>query len=355
MQKLAGKIDEIIGRIETVDHSLSQETQRRLDCLTKPQGSLGRLEEIAKQLVGITGNPHPPTGNKVIFTLAGDHGIVEEGVSAYPKEVTPQMVYNFLRKGAAINVLARHAGARVVIVDMGVACDLGPHADLVIKKVNYGTKNMAKGPAMTREEAIQSIENGCTLFEEEYAKGIDIAATGEMGIGNTTVASAIASAITGKPVEDMTGKGTGIDEQGLSNKIAAIKKALSVNQPDAKDAIDVLLKVGGFEVGGLAGVILAAAAKKVPVILDGFITGAAALIAYQLAPKVKDYMIAAHCSVEKGHKRILEHLGLQPILDLNLRLGEGTGAALGLTLVEASIKILTEMATFEGAGVSEKE
>lgn len=348
------KLNEILNKIEKIDYSLAKKTQDRLNNLTKPQGSLGRLEELAKQIVEITQNENPSLKNKVIFTIAGDHGVVEERVSAYPKEVTSQMVYNFLKGGAGINVLARHVGARVIIVDMGVACDLEPHPDLVIKKINYGTKNMARGPAMSREEAIKSIENGIEIFEEELNKGIDIVGTGDMGIGNTTPSSAITSVITGKPVEEVTGRGTGIDDETLSNKIEIIKKAIGVNKPNAKDAIDVLSKVGGFEIGGLAGIILASASKKVPVVIDGFISGAAALIAYKLEPKVKDYMIASHCSVERGHRLILEYIGLKPLLDLDMRLGEGTGAALGMSIVEASIKILTEMATFQSAAVSEK-
>jgi nicotinate-nucleotide--dimethylbenzimidazole phosphoribosyltransferase len=264
------------------------------------------------------------------------------------------MVYNFLRGGAGINVLARHVGARVVVVDMGVACDLKPHKDLVIKKVSYGTKNMVKGPAMSKSEAVKSLENGIEVFEEEFVNGIDIAGTGDMGIGNTTPSSAITSVITGKPVENVTGRGTGIDDETLSDKIEVIKKAIRVNKPNAKDAIDILSKVGGFEIGGLAGIILAAASRKIPVVIDGFISGAAALIAYKLVPEVKNYMIAAHCSVEKGHRAILDYIGLNPLLDLNLRLGEGTGSALGMSIVEASIKILTQMATFKDGGVSEK-
>ena len=309
---------------------------------------------FAKRIVEITRNENPSIKNKVIFTMAGDHGVVEEGVSAYPKEVTAQMVYNFLRGGAGINVLARYVGAKVVVVDMGVACDLEKHQGLVIKKVNYGTRNMAKGPAMSKDEAVKSIENGIEIFESEFENGIDIAGTGDMGIGNTTPSSAIASVITAKPVEDVTGRGTGIDDKSLSKKIAVIKKTISMNKPDAKDAIDVLSKVGGFEIGGIAGVIIACASRRVPVVIDGFISGAASLIAYQLEPKVKDYMIAAHCSVEKGHRLILEYMGLKPLLDLDMRLGEGTGAALGMSIVEACIKILTEMATFQSASVSQK-
>jgi nicotinate-nucleotide--dimethylbenzimidazole phosphoribosyltransferase len=349
-----GSLETVRGSIKAIDRSLMEKTQARLDSLTKPLGSLGRLEELAKMVAGITGKEAPVLRNKVVFTFAGDHGVTAEGVSAYPKEVTPQMVYNFLRGGAGINVLARHVGARVVVADLGVAEDLSPNPLLIVKKVNYGTKNMVKGPAMSRAEAIRSIEAGIEIFEDEFKKGVDIAGTGDMGIGNTTSSSAITAVFTAHPVEDITGRGTGIDDKGLTNKVAIIKKALAVNKPDPNDAIDVLSKVGGFEIGGLAGVILAAASRKVPIVIDGFISGAAALVAFHIEPKTKDYMIASHCSVERGHRVILEHIGLKPILDLNLRLGEGTGAALGIGIVEAAVKILTEMATFKEASVSEK-
>jgi len=350
------KLNETISKIERVDYSLKEKTQKRLDLLTKPQGSLGRLEELAKQVVEITRKEVPSMRNKVIFTMAGDHGVCEEGISAYPKEVTFQMVYNFLKAGAGINVLADHIGARVVVVDMGVAEKLKiKNEKLKIKKINYGTKNIAKGPAMTREEAIRSIEAGIEVFEEELSQGIDIVGTGDMGIGNTTPSSAIASVITGNRVEDVTGKGTGIDDKTLAHKIAVIKKAIKVNRPDAKDGIDVLSKLGGFEIGGIAGLILGGALKRIPVVIDGFISGAGALIAYKIEPKVKDYLIASHCSEEKGHHIILEYLGLKPILNLDMRLGEGTGAALGISIVEAAIKILTQMATFEDAGVSKRD
>ncbi|MDD2688802.1 MAG: nicotinate-nucleotide--dimethylbenzimidazole phosphoribosyltransferase [Candidatus Omnitrophica bacterium] len=348
------KLEEINKSIRGLDYKLIELTQERLNNLTKPQGSLGRLEELAKQIVGISGKENPELKNKVIFTLAGDHGVTAEGVSVYPKEVTAQMVYNFLRGGAAINVLANHVGARVVVADFGVAEDLKPHPALVIRKINYGTKNMVLGPAMTKDEARKALIAGIELFEGEFIKGADIIGTGEMGIGNTTASSAITASITKRPVEDVTGKGTDIDEQGLLRKIAVVKKALKVNSPNPEDPIDVLAKVGGFEISGLAGIILGAASKRVPVVIDGFISGAAALIAYKIEPKTKDYMIAAHCSMERGHRVILDYIGLKPLLDLNLRLGEGTGAALGMCLAEAGVKILTQMATFKSAGVSEK-
>lgn len=349
------KLSETISRIEKIDCSLGNKTQIRLDNLTKPRGSLGRLETLARRVVEITRNENPSFKNKVIFTMVGDHGVVAEGVSVFPQEVTSQMVYNFIGGGAGINVLARHVGAKVVVVDMGVASDLISHPELIIKKVNYGTKNMAKGPAMSKEEAIKSIEAGIEAFEDEFKKGIDIVGTGDMGIGNTTPGSAITAVITGKAVGDVTGRGTGIDDKALAHKIEVINKAIEINQPNPKDALDVLAKVGGLEIGGLTGVILAAASKKIPVVIDGFISGAAALIAFHLELKVKDYLIAAHRSVEKGHKAILDFIGLEPILDLNLRLGEGTGACLGINMVEAGVKILTEMATFEDAGVLEEK
>jgi len=353
------KLKNTAEMITALDVCVMEKTQNRLDNLTKPQGSLGRLEELAKLITGISGKEMPVLKNKVIFTFAADHGVTEDGVSAYPKEVTAQMVCNFLNGGAAINILSKHVGARVVIADLGVAEDIQGlkiiDQNYIDKKINYGTKNMAKGPAMTRDEAIASICAGIDIFESEFENGIDILGLGEMGIGNTTASSAITSVLAKADVEDVTGRGTGVDEKGLKNKIETIKRALKINNPNPVDAIDVLSKVGGFEIGGLAGVILAAASKKIPVVLDGFISGAAALIAFYIEPKAKKYMIASHCSVEKGHKIILKHLGLEPIMDLNLRLGEGTGAALGINIAEASIKILTEMATFKSANVSTKD
>jgi len=348
------RINNTIAAIKPLDEKAMAEARIRQDNLTKPQGSLGQLESLSIQLSGIKGNPRPRIVHKVIFTLAGDHGIAAEGVSAYPPEVTPQMVYNFLRGGAGINVLARQIGARVIIADLGVASLLEPHPELRNKKVAMGTKNMVQGPAMSREEAIRSIESGIELVEDELTKGIDILGTGDMGIGNTTASSAIAAVITGVGVDKVTGKGTGLDDKGLQRKVGIIQEALKVNRPDPKDGIDVLAKVGGFEIGGIAGVILAGAGHGIPVMIDGFISGAGALIAASLAPQVKPYLIAAHQSVEQGHKIILEYLGLKPLLNLDLRLGEGTGAAIGIFLAEASLKILNEMATFGEAGVSER-
>jgi nicotinate-nucleotide--dimethylbenzimidazole phosphoribosyltransferase len=348
------KMNETIAGIKPLDEGAMAEARGRQDNLTKPQGSLGQLETLSIQIAGMRRDPRPRIVHKAIFTLAGDHGVTREGVSAYPSEVTPQMVYNFLRGGAGINVLAGLVGARVVVADLGVASRLEKNQALIDKKVAMGTRNMAAGPTMSREEAIRSIEAGIELVEEEMAKGIDILGTGDMGIGNTTPSSAITAAMTGADVGSVTGLGTGLDQDGWRRKVEVIEKALRINQPDRTDPIDVLSKVGGFEIGGIAGVILAGAKHGVPVVIDGFISGAAALIAAGLSPLVKPYLIASHQSVEKGHKILMDHIGLKPLLNLDLRLGEGTGAALGIFLAEASVKILNEMATFAEAGVSEK-
>jgi len=348
-------IEELISNIKPLDSAAMRAARLRQDILTKPQGSLGRLEDLSIQIAGITGKPTPRLEHKVVIVMAGDHGVVAEGVSAYPQEVTPQMVLNFLRGGAAINVLARHAGARVVIVDMGVASDLPASPGLIVKKIAYGTGNIARGPAMSRVKAVQAIEAGATVVYEQIAAGLDILATGDMGIGNTTPSAAIAVALTGQPVEEITGRGTGVDDAGWQRKIEAIRGALEINQPDPQDGVDVLAKLGGFEIGGLAGGILAAAANRRPVVVDGFISTAAAMIAVRLAPPVRDYLIAAHTSQEYGHHAMMTWLGVSPLLDLKMRLGEGTGAVLAMSLVEAACKTLAEMATFGEAGVSEKD
>jgi nicotinate-nucleotide--dimethylbenzimidazole phosphoribosyltransferase len=347
-------LSKTMAQIQPPDENAMQAARVRQSRLTKPPGSLGRLEELSIQLAGIIAQPRPRIKQPVVITIAGDHGVALQGVSAYPPAVTAQMVANFLRGGAAINVLARHVGARVVVADLGVAAYLGPHADLVDKKIALGTRDFSMGPAMTREEAQRAVEAGIEIAMREINRGADIIATGDMGIGNTTASSAIVAVITGRPVEKVTGRGTGVDDVGLARKIAAIERALALNQPDPSDALDVLGDVGGFEIGGLAGVMLGAAARRVPVVIDGFISGAAALIAYRLEPAVQPYLIAAHRSVEIGHHAVLEHLRLEPLFDLDLRLGEGTGAALGISLCAAACKILDEMATFEEAGVAEK-
>lgn len=341
--------------ISPLDQSAAQAARDRQNILTKPQKSLGCLEELSIQLAGITGKNIPTIKDKVIITMAGDHGVVAEGVSAFPQEVTLQMVMNFLAGGAAINVLARHIGARVVVVDMGVANDI-PAADgkLIKRRVAAGTANISVGAAMTRKQAEESIQSGIEITLAEISRGADIIGTGDMGIGNTTPSAAIACVLMNQSPENIAGRGTGVDEAGLKRKISAIARALDVNRPNEKDGLDVLTKVGGFEIGGLAGVMLGAASKHVPVMVDGFISTAAAMIALTLAPQCKDYLISAHRSQENGHYLMLEWLNLKPLLDLDLRLGEGTGAAFGISLAEAACKILAEMATFGEAGVSEK-
>ncbi len=339
--------------IKPLDKGAMAKARARQDILTKPQGSLGRLEELSAQLAGIQGKPVPQIKHKAIITMAGDHGVVKEGVGNWPQEVTGQMVYNFIAGGAGINVIARQVGARIIVVDMGVACELnGTH--LLSRKVAPGTNNMISGPAMTAEQAIKSIETGIEILTAEIAGGLDIVGTGDMGIGNTTASSAICAVMTGRPVAEVTGRGTGIDDKQLAHKVEVIKRALEINCPDPAQPLDVLAKVGGFEIGGLAGVMLAAAANRIPVVIDGFISGAAALIATALSPGLKDYLIAGHVSAEAGHRLLLKHLGLKPILDLDMRLGEGTGAALGIFLCETAARVLAEMSTFEQAGVSEK-
>ncbi len=344
-------LDETIKQITPVGQDFRDQAQSKLDRLTKPLGSLGRLEELAAQYVAITRDLTPICPRSRVFTLAADHGVVEEGVSAYPSSVTTQMVANFLQGGAAINALARQVGAEVQVVDMGVASNLEHLTELVQKKIAPGTKNMTLGPAMSRDEAQRSVEIGIELVEQAVAEGIGLIATGEMGIGNTTSSAAITAVMTNEPVSHITGRGTGVDDIGLAKKIRVIEQALHVNNPLASDPLDILSKVGGFEIGGLVGVILGSAVSKVPVVLDGFIAGAAALLAVGLVPACRDYMIASHQSAEIGHRIVLDSLGLRPLLDLNLRLGEGTGACLAIGLLHSSIKLMTEMATFENAGV----
>jgi nicotinate-nucleotide--dimethylbenzimidazole phosphoribosyltransferase len=323
--------------------------------LTKPRGSLGRLEELSVQIAGITGNPLPSVARKAIVTMAGDHGVVEEGVSLYPQAVTREMVFNFLRGGAAINVMAKLIGARVVIVDMGVNGGFPATPGLVCQMIDFGTKNMARGPAMTRKQAEAAIEAGIAVVQREIGAGLDIVGTGDMGIGNTTPSAAICAVFSGKPVARIAGRGAGLDDLGVAHKAQVIERALKVNRPDPDDALDVLAKVGGFEIGGLAGVMLGAAARRIPVVVDGFISGAAAMVATGLCPVLKGYLIQSHASAEAGHRIMLRHLRLKPLLDLDMRLGEGTGAALGIFLAEAAVKTLAEMATFGEAGVSDKD
>jgi nicotinate-nucleotide--dimethylbenzimidazole phosphoribosyltransferase len=339
-----------LDRIKAVNPDRMAEIQARIDRQAKPKGSLGRLEEFARRYVAITGREE--VGKKVVLTFAGDHGVVAEGVSAFPKEVTPQMVLNFVEGGAAINALARHAGADVIVVDMGVDYDFQPMDGLLLKKVGRGTANFVKGPAMSREDAISCLEIGIGLAVSCREAGVELVATGDMGIGNTTPSSAIAAVFTGLSAAQVTHRGTGIDDATLANKIRVIEQGLQVNKPDPGDPVDVLAKVGGFEIGGIAGLVIGCAAMGIPVIVDGFISTAGALIASELHGHVRDYIFAAHQSVEIGHRHMLERIGQRPMLDLEMRLGEGTGGALAMGLVEASLRALREVKTFDEAGVA---
>jgi len=347
-------IEEIKERIEPLKPKYFTQAQQKLDLLTKPKGSLGRLEEIAKQIVAITRNISPSLNHKCIVTMAADHGVVKEKVSAYPPQVTTQMVYNFLSGGAAINVLSQHIGAKVYVVDMGVDHDFKPHPQLYLKKIAYGTANIAEGPAMSRAEALQAVNIGIEVVEDLVREGCSIIGTGEMGIGNTTPSSAIAAVMCGEDIEQVTGKGTGISEQDIKNKVEVIQRSINVNRPNSSDGLDVLAKIGGFEIGGIAGLILGAAMTRIPVVVDGFISTAAAIIAQSIAPQCQPYMLASHRSAEIGHIIMMQKLGLKPMFDFDMRLGEGTGAAMGISIADASIKILNQMATFGDAGVSKK-
>ncbi len=350
MSLLESTIKEIVPQ----DGDARFRARTRLEQLTMPHWALGRLMDLAEELAGMTGSMRPPVGRKTVVTMAGDHGIAASGVSKYPQEVTAQMVYNFVRGGAGINALAKLVGARVVVVDMGVAGDLSElvrSGKIISKRLGAGTRNMATGPAMSRNEAIRALEGGIQVALE-LAPSTDIFGTGDMGIGNTSPSAAIIAVFSGSPLSEIAGRGTGIDDGQLVHKIAMIEQALGINRPDPVDALDVLAKVGGFEIGGIAGLLLGAAYLRRPVLVDGFISTASALIAARLAPAAREYMIASHRSMESGHQIALDCLGKKPLLDLDMRLGEGTGAALSMNLVDAAVRILTEVATFEEAAVS---
>jgi len=347
-------LDETLRQIRPLDRSSEDAAQRRLDSLTKPQGSLGRLEELARRIAVIQGKVPPQLGRKLLFVFAADHGIIEEGVSAYPREVTAQMTYNLLNGGAAVNVLARHHRIDTEVVDVGVDYEFAAARGLRDGKVRRGTANFARGPAMTRAEAVRSVELGIELVREAAAKNLFLLGAGDMGIGNTSSATAVLCALTGVAPADAVGRGTGIDDATLARKIAAIERGLHINRPDANDPTAVLAKVGGLEIGAMTGVILGAAAFRVPLVLDGFISSAAALLARRFCPHVRDMLFASHLSAERGHGLMLADLQLSPVLDLQMRLGEGTGACLLMGMIEASVKVMLEMATFESASVKEK-
>jgi nicotinate-nucleotide--dimethylbenzimidazole phosphoribosyltransferase len=354
------KLKEIIKGIKPVEDKWIQKSRERTAQLVMPTRALGRLHEISERLCAIQKTLKPSVNRKAILIMAGDHGVADEGVSAYPQEVTGAMVQTFLRGGAGINAISRHVGAKVWVVDMGIIPELDPNSldggdQLIVRKIAAGTTNMAKGPAMTRQDAEKSILTGFQLATNLFHQGIELLGTGDMGIANTTPSAAIGSVITGISPENMVGRGTGVDDKGFSIKLETVKKGVQINQPNALDGLDVLAKVGGFEIGGITGCVLAAAFHSRPVVIDGFISTAGALIAYALCPHVRDYIIAGHCSEETGHRNMLKYIGIEPILDLGMRLGEGTGGALAMSIMEGAVRVFNEVLTFEEAGVADKE
>jgi nicotinate-nucleotide--dimethylbenzimidazole phosphoribosyltransferase len=352
MARTASKLDLTIARIVTPDEACAAAAQRTFDFKTKPRGSLGRLEELACRVAAIRRQPRPAPEPMAIIVVAGDHGIAAEGVSAYPQEVTAQMLANFAGGGAAICVLARSVGARLLVVDAGVRGDFH-HEGVLERRIGPGTANAALGPAMSRDQAVRALETGIQIAHDLAGEGMGAIALGDMGIGNTAISSAIAASLLRRRPEDVVGRGTGVDDEHLRLKVAAVNRALEINAPDPGDPIGVLAAVGGFEHGVLAGLALGAAAEGVPVVLDGFVVGAAALLAAHIAPAATGSMIASHLSTEPGHAIVLADLGLSPLLQLNMRLGEGSGAALGLQLINIALVLLRDMSTFEAAGVTD--
>lgn len=357
MNEQSVRIENIIRGIRSIDNNWIEKAKERTAQLAIPPRALGRLHEISEKLCGIAQTLSPDITRRAVLVMAGDHGVAVEGVSAFPQEVTGEMVRNFLRGGAGINVLARMAGAEVIVVDMGIIPDVDPscvegNAHFRSCKVGRGTLNIARGPAMSRHQAEEAILKGFDEASKQFDKGIQIIGTGDMGIANTTASAAVAAAFTGISLETMVGRGTGVNDQALANKRRVVERALTINRPDPKDGLDVLSKVGGFEIGGIAGCILAAAYHRRPVVIDGFISTAGALIAHSLSPSAAEYMLAGHCSEESGHRAMLKHLGLEPILDLRLRLGEGTGAVLAMNVIEGALRVFKEVLTFEEAAVT---
>ncbi len=341
--------------IPEIDHNAEKEAAKRQDMLTKPRGSMGRLESLSIDIAGMTGCVTPDLTNRTVFLMAADHGIAREGVSPYPSEVTAQMVMNFLNHGAAVNVLSALSKSDMKIIDIGVNYDFQKLSGLISRKIAHGTKNMLKEPAMTSKQAESAIRTGMDLLNEAADRGLQLAATGEMGIGNTTSSSAITAVLCGRAPAEVTGRGTGLDDKGLQKKVEIIGQVLQNRKPDPNDPMDILCKIGGLEIAGMAGVTITAAARRIPLVMDGLISTAAAALADALVPGVRNYLIAGHRSPEIGHRYLLERLGKQPLLQLDMRVGEGTGATLAFTLIDAAENILRDMATFESAGISDKE
>ena len=353
-------LESIIQGIQPLDSKWIKRAKKRTAQLIMPTRALGHLHDISERLCAIQKTLKPSIDRKAFLVMAGDHGVVNEGISAYPQAVTAEMIKAFLAGGAGINVLAKQVGAEVFVVDMGIIPELDPSTlpvgnQLIIRKVANGTANLALGPAMSQAQAQHSILAGFQLASDFIAGGVKILGTGDMGIGNTTPSAAIGTVVTGNLLEDMVGRGTGLDNQGLQRKRAAIQSGIQINNPEPENGLDILAKIGGFEIGGIAGCILGGAYHKHPVVIDGFISTAGALIAHTLCPSVTDYLFAGHCSEEPGHKLMLNYLGLKPILDLGMRLGEGTGAALAMGIMDGAVSIFTDMLTFEEAGVTNKK
>ncbi|OPZ86628.1 MAG: Nicotinate-nucleotide--dimethylbenzimidazole phosphoribosyltransferase [Firmicutes bacterium ADurb.Bin419] len=343
------KVLEFIGGL---DEKLMAEAQLRLDNLTKPIGSLGKLEEVVKRIVGITGNLYPKVDKKTIVIMCADNGVVEEGVSSCPKSVTSSVTRNFTKGITAVNVLSRCAKADVAVVDIGVDDDIICNG-VLSRKIRKGTWNIAKGPAMERKEAIKAIETGIEVVKELSEKGINLLGTGEMGVGNTTTSSAVSSVLTGVDVEVMSGRGAGLTNEALMNKIKVIKRAIEINKPDPKDPVDVLAKVGGFDIAGLVGCFIGAARYRIPILIDGFISATAALCAVSIKPEVRNYIFPSHGSAEPGSKKVLEALEMEPFLNLDMRVGEGTGAAIAFQLIDCAFAAYTQMGTFDDAKIEQ--
>ena len=353
-------LEEIVKKIQPVGSEWVEKAREHTLQLAIPPRALGRLHDISERICGIQETLQPEVSSKAFLVMAGDHGVASDGVSAFPQEVTGEMVKNFLRGGAGINVLARNVGAEVLVVDMGIIPDVDPGSSeyrnrFHIRKVGRGTANIARGPAMTRAQAEQSILHGFNIASELFSTGVRMLGTGDMGIGNTTPSAALGAVLTGKPINEMVGRGTGIGDSAMDNKCEIVKRAIEINRPNAADGLDALAKVGGFEIGGIAGCVLAAAYHRRPAVIDGFISTAGALVAHSLCPAAVDYVFAGHCSEESGHRKMLAYLGLEPILDLGLRLGEGTGAALAMGVIEGAVRVFNEVLTFEQAGVTSSE
>ncbi|KJS31252.1 MAG: nicotinate-nucleotide--dimethylbenzimidazole phosphoribosyltransferase [Desulfatitalea sp. BRH_c12] len=345
-------LNNAIQSIKAPDNTVYAKAMERLANQARPAGSLGVLEHLSARLAAIRGTLDVRLSKKVVVTCAADHGVVAEGVTLFPQEVTAQMVFNFVGGGASICVLARHAGARVHVADLGVNYDFDPALPIFHKKVAKGTRNFANEPAMSRAQAVRSIEAGIEIVDSLVRDGgVDMLGTGDMGIGNTTPSSAIIAAFSGLPVATLTGRGTGIGDAMLVNKIRVIEKALARHQPDPSDALDVLSKVGGFEIGGLAGLVVGAAKHGIPVLCDGLISTAGALLACELAPAARDFLFSSHRSVEVGHRFMHDRLGIEPLVDLGFRLGEGTGAAIAMELLDAATRVLADIKTFAEVGI----